>query len=112
MLNWMEGKCGNIRISHGKKNDYLGMDIDYSNTGEVKTIMAPYPDKVIKYFPEEIRGRATIPTTDHMFKVRYDRTGDLLDEERAKVFNKVVTQILFAFNRMICDIQLAMPSYQ
>ena len=36
--------------------------------------MMTYLKKVLTDFPEEIKGRTTIPNTDHPFKVRSDDT--------------------------------------
>ena len=70
MLSCKEQIYGNIRIIHGKKYDYLGMDLEYSIRREVKISTVYYLNKVIKNFPEEIWCHATSNAVYHMFKVR------------------------------------------
>jgi hypothetical protein len=53
----------------GKIHDYLGMTFDFSFTKEVKVNMWDYLRKVIKEFPEEIKGVCATPAGDHLFKV-------------------------------------------
>ena len=46
----MKVKYVKIRISRGKKDDYLGMDLDYSVPGKVNITMVYDLKKVIKGF--------------------------------------------------------------
>jgi hypothetical protein len=41
-----------MRVSRGEKHDYLGMDLDITEPGEVKITMIPYLKVVIRDFPE------------------------------------------------------------
>ena len=39
MIQWLESEYGKMHGSRGKRNDYLGMWIDYSIPGEVRIFM-------------------------------------------------------------------------
>jgi hypothetical protein len=90
----------------GTMHDYLGMNFDYSFTKEVRINMWDYLRKVIKEFPEEITGVCATPASDHLFKVQEE--GRKLSKELAEVFHHTVYQLLFAANRVRCDIQTAL----
>ena len=60
----------NFLVTCGKKHEYLGMDLDYSEEGVFKVSMVPYIDKIHEDFPEAIEKSAPTPHTDYLFKVR------------------------------------------
>ena len=60
----------NIMVKHGKVNDFLGIDWDYSKKGVVKVSMIKYISNIIKEFPETIIGSAPLPVADHLFQVQ------------------------------------------
>ena len=95
----------NLVETVGTTHNYLGMTIDYSFTKEVRINMWDYLRKVIKEFPEKITGVCVTPASDHLFKVRKD--GRKLSEELACAFHHTVYQLLFAVNRVRCNIQMA-----
>ena len=70
----------------GKVHDYLGIDFDYSETGNFKVSMIKYLDNVLKEFPEVLTGSAATPAAGHLFKVREDGTVKLLNNQRYKYF--------------------------
>jgi hypothetical protein len=94
-----------MRLSRGKKHDYLGMDLDYSVLGEVKITMVDYLKRVITEFPEVISGGATSPAADRLFTVRPEEESKPLEEKRAIAFHHCVAQLLFASARARKDIQ-------
>ena len=51
----------NIKVHRGKIHDYLGMYLDYSETGMVKISMIKYLKKFLDNFPEELRGISSTP---------------------------------------------------
>ena len=53
----------------GKKHEYLGMQLDYSEPGEVKLKMIDYVKEILEYFPEEITGNVASPTGSQLFDV-------------------------------------------
>ena len=56
-------------VKHGKVNDFLGIDWDYSKKGVVKVSMIKYISNIIKEFPEKIIGSAPLPVADHLLQV-------------------------------------------
>ena len=75
LLVYLKGFYGDKIVVHrGKKHDYLGMDIDYSEDGVFKVSMVPYIDKIHEDFPEEITKSAPTPHADHLFKRSETRT--------------------------------------
>ncbi len=67
--------------------------------------MNQYISRIIKEFPEEIKGKLATPAKDHLFKVR--EYGQKLDDEMADAFHHTVYQLLFATNLAHRDIQTA-----
>ena len=59
-----------INMNRVNIHDYIGIYLDYSETGVVKVLMMKYPQKVLVEFPEELRGTSSTPETDHTFQVR------------------------------------------
>jgi hypothetical protein len=107
-IKWFKIIYGeDTRVSQGKKHHYLGMDLDYSVPGEVKVTMVDYLKRVITEFPEIISGGATSPAADRLFTVRPEEEGKPLKERRTIAFHHCVTQLLFASDRAMKDIQPA-----
>jgi hypothetical protein len=105
-ITWLKSIYGeDMRVSLGKKHDYLGMDLDYSVPGEVKVTMVDYLKRVITEFLEEITGTASSPAAERLFTVRPDGECVLLEEKRAIAFHHCVAQLLFASARAQKDIQ-------
>jgi hypothetical protein len=70
-IEWLKSIYGqDMQVSRGKKHDYLGMDLEYSNDGEVKITMINYLKGVLDDFPEAIVNTAATPAADHLFTIR------------------------------------------
>ena len=93
-----------MNVVRGPRHDYLGMNLDFSTSGEVKIDMKPYITKVISSFPEKITGVQTTPASDHLFHVRPAHEARPLPEEQARAFHHTTAQLLF-FSRVRRDIQ-------
>ena len=97
VINWLESIYGQLDASRGDKHQYLGMDLDYSETGKVKISMEQFTRKVIMEFPEPLSTTAESPAGETLFTIRDDN--DLrrrpLSEERAQQFHRTVAQLLF-----------------
>ena len=63
-------------------NNYLGMDLDYSEEGVVKISMLQYVQNILDSVPEEIRWSSKTPAAEHPFQVR------VMDEKKSKVLPK------------------------
>ena len=93
-----------LNVVRGPRHDYLGMNLDFSTSGEVKIDMKPYVTKVISSFPEKITGVQTTPASDHLFQVRPAHEARPLPEEQARALHHTTAQLLF-LSRVRCDIQ-------
>jgi hypothetical protein len=72
-LNWLSAcydtAVKKLNITQGPHNDYLGMNVDFSNKGAVIFDMIPYIGKIFTAFPEKITGVSSTPAADHLFTV-------------------------------------------
>ena len=48
-------RTGHVTVTRGKKHDYLGMMLDYSQIGALKINMKHYIDSMFDEFPENIK---------------------------------------------------------
>ena len=77
-----------LKVNRGKIHDYLGMNLDFSEDGNVKvSSMIPYLLEILRDFPELLGDTAMSPAADHLFKVRSDEEARLLPEEQAISFH-------------------------
>jgi hypothetical protein len=83
-------------VSIGKKHDCPGMDLDFTNPGEVKITMIDYLKGVLEDFTEVITRNSTSPIAYHLFTVQPDDERKLLAETRALAFHHSVAQLPFA----------------
>ena len=60
-----------LKVHIGNIHDYLGMDLDYSETGVVNVSMIKCLQKVLDEFQENLIGRPATPTAYHLFQVRW-----------------------------------------
>ena len=75
---------GRVKAHCGKVFDYLGMDLDYGSSPGVLIIsMIKYLTKVLKEWPEELRGSKINPHSDLSFTIREDDDRELLPKELA-----------------------------
>jgi hypothetical protein len=88
----------------GSYHDYLGINIDFSDSGMVKFDMVPYIDTIIDAFPDKITGVTSTPATDHLFAVHPSAEARLLPIDQAWDFHHTSAQLLFLC-RVCCDIQ-------
>lgn len=79
MANWLwqtykllfEDGLGKMKITPGKKHDYLGMLLDYAIKGKVKISMVLYVKDMLKCFYDHDQSTKTTatPTADQIFQV-------------------------------------------
>ena len=62
------GKIGKMTVRRGKKHDYLGMTLDFSNEGKIFVDMEECLEEILSKLPEDMNGVATTPAADHLFK--------------------------------------------
>jgi hypothetical protein len=99
------GKRAPLTINRGKRHDYLGMTLDYTEDSAVKIDMRDYVNKVLTEMPATMDGTATTPAADHLFEVR--EGADNLSEKGAEFFHATVAKLLFLCKRGCPDIQTA-----
>jgi hypothetical protein len=75
--SYLSSIYGGLAVHRGKKLDYLGMDLDYSEKRKVKISMINYLNNVLKEFPEHLGATATSPAAEHLFKVRDESDAQL-----------------------------------
>ena len=62
-----------LKTPHGKVFNYLGMNLKYGLSPEVLIVlMIKYLTKVLKEWPEELRGSKMNPHSDFLFTIRED----------------------------------------
>ena len=106
MIERMKGIYGQyMRISRGKKHDYLRMILDFSVRVKVAVTMVDYLKGIISDFEEmeTLTGTATSPAAEHLYAIRDKIDQKKLDEKRATEFHHDVAQLLFAFPRAQTD---------
>ena len=86
-----------MKLVTGKKHDYLGMILDYSEKGKLKVEMKYYIENMIKDFPYELKSKTKTPWNDKLFKV--NNTTKKLDEKRKSIFHTFVMKLMFLCKR-------------
>ena len=104
-LNEKYGKVSPLTHIIGKKHQYLGMLIDYSESGYVRIDMREYITKILDEVPPEMRGRATTPAAAYLFDINENCAK--LTEEEARFFHYLVAKLLFLCNQIF---KLPLPS--
>jgi hypothetical protein len=105
-IDWLQEKYGEYAdvVAHrGKKLDYLGMVLDYSNKGKVKIDMTRYIEKMVDEFPIKLKSTdlASTPAADNLFDAG---TGKKLEKDRKEIFHTWVAKGLFVAKRARPDI--------
>ena len=94
-----------ITFTSGKKHDYLGMLLDYTETGVVKIDMQEYVTKILGEMPEDMDGTASSPAAEYLFTIKNGI--ELLNQEKSEFFHATVAKLLFLCKRGRPDIQTA-----
>ena len=61
-----------LKVNSDKIYDYLGMNLDFSEDGNVKVSMIIYLNEILRDFPELLGDITMSPAANHLFKVRSD----------------------------------------
>ena len=100
-LKWVQNKyeeqhIKKVKPSCGKKHDYLGMDIDYTEPGVFKVSMVKYITGMIEKFPfkDELENKKRrSPAADHLFMI--NPKSKLLTQDKKECFHTWVAKGLF-----------------
>ena len=104
---YLDGIYPGLKVNRGKIHDYLGMNLDFSEDGNVKVSMIPYLLEILHDLPE-LPGDITMsPAANHLVNVRSDKEAQLLPEEQAISFHHFIARLLFMSSRVRRDIQTA-----
>ena len=93
---------GEMIVRRGKKHDYLGTTIDFSEEGQFIVDMEECLDKIPDRLLEDMNEVTTTPVADHLLKRRND--APKLNKERAELFHRITAQILFMAQRGRSDL--------
>jgi hypothetical protein len=99
-----EDGIGTVKVTRGKRHDYLAMILDFSIEGVLRLDMCDYVKNMIKDFPEKL-GVSQSPWTEKLMKV--DETSKLLADKRREIFHTFVMKGMFLCKRARQDIQPA-----
>ena len=106
---WLQGKYGGykaVTAHRGKKFDYLGMILDYSEKGKVKIDMTSYVKNMLESFPVKLSKMDTVrtPASDNLFN-QGQKPRKKLNKQKAEIFHTTVAKGLFLAKRARPDIQ-------
>ena len=106
VLAWLEKLFGKLVTRRGKKHTYLGMDLDFTESGSVKVSMIDYLKELIVDFPVEIEDSIGTPIGTNLLEIN-EEDPVYLEEERAKILHTFVAKLLFVCKRSRPDTQVA-----
>ena len=107
LILYLKKVYGEVRISRGKKHEYLGMDLYFSTPGVVKFSMVKFTKQVVADFAQHLGKTSATPAADHLFQVCPDDQRTALSEEQARLFHRGVAQLLFLCTRVRQDTRTA-----
>jgi hypothetical protein len=94
-----------LAATTGDIHDYLGITIDYNETGKVIFTMYDYLEDILAEMPDDMNGGAPKPASDNLFDV--DDESPLLNEKKSDFFHQTTARLLFAAKRARPDLQVA-----
>ena len=98
----MYGKYEAVEPTRGKKHDYLGMIIDFTEQGKVIIDMVKYVEPMVEDFPVKISKASKTPAAENLLDIG---TGKLLDKGKSEAYHTTVAKGLFLCKRSRPDIQ-------
>ena len=107
--NWLNmefGEHAKVTTRRGKIHDYLGMQLNYENDGEVIIDMKRYVQDMLHDFPIQFR-KEQVATTPASEKIFITGMGKPLENTRREIFHTFVAKGLFLSKRARPDIQQA-----
>ena len=80
----MELSFGDMSVTKGQKHNFVGMNIELKNDGEVLIEMDDYIKECIQTFGESFNGGAKTPATTDLFE--NESKVEELNEEKKEIF--------------------------
>ena len=99
------GRLGEISVSKGKRHDYLGMFLDFTEDGVLQVDMRSYLDTILEDLPKAMKGRAKTPASEYLHLVR--DTAKKLSPADADLFHSWTAQLAYLSQRGRPDIRTA-----
>ena len=66
---YLDGIYHGLKVNRGKMHDYLGMNLNFSEDGNIKVSMIPYLNEILRDSTELLGDIATSPAAHHLFKI-------------------------------------------
>ena len=106
---WLQRKYGGykaVTAHRGKKFDYLGMVLDYSEKRKVRIDMKSYVKNMLECFPVKFSkmDKAQTPANENLFN-QGQKQRKKLNKQQAEIFHTTVAKGLFLAKRARPDIQ-------
>lgn len=86
------GQEGPLSVTRGRVHDYLGMTLDYSQSGTVKIRMDDYVKNLIANAPDDMTGTAATPRANHLFDVNKEVAK--LPAAKAEKYHQMTAKLL------------------
>ena len=107
VIKQLESRYGKLSVTRGRKQTYVGMELNYCTDKSVEVSMRPYLIEAIAEFEEmgeNIDTSKPTPAAAYLFNV--DEDSPLLNDKVAKRFHKIVAKLLFVCCRGRPDINV------
>ena len=101
----LEVKYGKMNVVRGKEHIYVGIKIINNNDRSVSFDMKEYIKETIDEFHEDLSKKITSPAALYLFDI--NDSCDAIEDEKARLFHRLVTKMLFVSNRGRPEIQVA-----
>ena len=101
-------KYGNekgLTVQRGRKHEYLGMTIEYTDDQKVKFTMTDYVDGLLSEMTDDMKGVAVTPAASHLNEV--NEKAEKLSDARRDTFHHLTAKLLYLSNRARPDLQTA-----
>ena len=104
VIKYLDKLYGGLTILKGKEHNYLGIGMDFSETGKVNIYMPKYSWNIIKDFVQHWGKIEDTPATENLFQISPDENYKLLPEDQSWIFHREVSQLIFIFTQTRRDI--------
>lgn len=89
----------------GREHTYLGVDITFTEDGNVEIRMEEYVKELIEAFGEELgSARTPMPVKKNLFSINPE--SERLCKKKSDLFHHIVAKLLYVSKRCCLDIQL------
>jgi hypothetical protein len=104
MISIIEARYGKMVVTHENAHTYVGMDIKFTNDGEVKILTKQYIEESLEAFPEDCSKKEKPPAAAHLFEVNPECPK--LSEKDRRTLDSITAKMLFVTKRERPDIQV------